>query len=815
MQMQMKTFLLLLAFILLFALAPLFMFGGPKAPPSAGLGAIVNFRKVSGMQYNPNTYRKPFQSVKRHLRQGPGLTSSVRQSLTPSPKGEGNTLRALETTPSPQVVFKGIVGNESITPLNPGVAANAGYILEVTNQQYTIYNKQGDSLMSLWDNNFYGIGPGAGGIYDPKILYDAINNRWIITTGDDGFGATLAVSVTDDPTENWYVYHTVSGDSAVGFQDYPCTGYSDSLLVISCNDFINYYGKTSQPDYTYNSFFAINKLDAYNGILSYIQVIDTQKSGLYPAQNFDNTDTVWNVAYCESYQGSAYYYISYFTRGMKPVYHAAKMYGYPVGGNYSINSEAPQQGTANDIYTGDGRIEPAPSIRNGRLLFCNTMSGPDTGTPFYNYVQWLQVKPDNGSIIQQGQIQYPAGFTTCFFPSITSNNKGDLCLGYNVTSDTNYISAAYSYHRSTDAAGFMSPPLIYAPGVSPYYVNFDIAFEPNRWGDNNMLAYDSSTDGFVGVFEISNDTNAAGQRVWTTGRYGDNRGAIFEYSPVNCMAPTGLITKDITSNAITFEWQNVPGVNKYLFNDNYVPYALYNFPYPYYLNGTNDSFTIAGLPSNYTLYWDVQAVCDNDTLASAIDSAKTLNSPCGDPQLSVSDISDTGALLTIAPDSLVDEYGIIYASDYAGWTGLALGYANSIHLDTLRACSNFYAITDQVCYLGGDDWFYYFYQPLEFTTACTDTLQIPVTDNMKNMYEPDFKLYPVPAAGYVNIETWFTSNFELEVLNMLGQRISVYEFDGSGIHTVSTAALARGTYVARLKVNGDVFSKLFVVEYEP
>jgi hypothetical protein len=485
----------------------------------------------------------------------PALNMSVKRCLIPAPavkaqypaqKDSRSLLKNLsqrtEITPPPLTSFKGVTGNQTIIPLNPGVACNANYIMEVTNQQYTIYNRAGDSLMSVFDNNFYELVPGAAGIYDPKILNDVSTGRWFISTGLDGYGVTLAVSATSDPTGDWFVYRVSSADSGIGFQDYPCMGYSDSLIIISANDYINYYGKTSQPDYTYNSFFVINKIAALAGVLQYKQVIDTNKFGLYPAQNFDNSDTVWNVGYLESYEGTAYYYISYFAPGS--AYMPATLYGYAIGGNYTVNTEAAQRGTSNNIYTGDGRVQPTPSVRNGLLLFCNAMSGPDTGTSFYNYAQWCQVNPGNGAMVQNGQVMDPGGDTTYFFPSVMCDSKGNIMLVYNVTSDSLYISAAYSLHRAADAPGYMSPPFIYAPGVSPYFVNFNVTGEPNRWGDNNMVAYDAGTDGFCFVVEVSNDTNAAGQRIWYSGNYGDSRGVIGLYAvtPAPCNQPAITIT---------------------------------------------------------------------------------------------------------------------------------------------------------------------------------------------------------------------------------------------------------------------------------
>lgn len=54
--------------------------------------------------------------------------------------------------------------------------------------------------------------PNSIGLFDGRVKYDVVNNRWIVTVGIIGLPApynnsfALAVSTTSDPTGSWYVY---------------------------------------------------------------------------------------------------------------------------------------------------------------------------------------------------------------------------------------------------------------------------------------------------------------------------------------------------------------------------------------------------------------------------------------------------------------------------------------------------------------------------------------------------------------------------------------------------------------------------------
>ncbi len=780
---------------------------------TAGAQQIVNFAQLA--KADQPAAKGVFTKGMQPLPKPAPVTVKTNNSQTIPGAGSAQE-RAAETTPAANTIFTGVIGNDNVIPLNPGVAANDSFIMEVSNQQYTIYNRQGTSLMTLNQSSFYGIATGVPGVYDPKILYETKLNRWLVSTGISGYGVTLAVSLTSNPTGSWYIYHAAGIDSSIGFNDYPCMGYSDSLIVISANDYINYYGKTSQPNYVYNSFFVINKYDALKGILKYTNVIDTNKNCLYPAQNFDGTDTVWNVEYLESYEGYAYYYVSCFTGGSKPVYHPAQLYSYDIGGNYTTYDYAPQMGISDDIYTGDGRVQPTPSVRNGQLLFCHEMSGPTAGTPTYDYVQWLQIWPHNGTLIQQGQINDTKGLTTYFFPSITSDSKGDILLGYNVTSASNYISAAYSYHLSTDAPGFMSPTYIYDPGVSPYYVTLGTI---NRWGDNNMIGYDVSTDGFVGIMEISNDTNAAGQKIWQNLEYGDSRGAIFTYSanviktpPVTCATPSGLETVNVTANGATLVWPNNTSATSYQCYCNYYGQTLKAYSGTVHRGSVNDSMTLQNLPSYAEMQWSVKAQCGTASSSMANTATfTTLSTPCGTPTLSVRTVTATSATIALVPSGTQGESQsstpVLKDLVYSPYSTIAWDtvVTSTGKIKNLKACTEYYVYEYITCQNAS----YWFEQPITFTTRCTSDEE--VTTDVADLDSISFNVYPNPAGDYTMIAFNPTATGStLKVFDLSGRQLMADERLTASPQRIQLSQLPVGMYMLSIENENQHAVKMLV-----
>lgn len=170
-------------------------------------------------------------------------------------------------SPSTQaVVFEG--PNESDTPYvppNPGVAAGPNYIVVLINSLIAIYDKSGNLQGGYNELSAFFSSLGiTGDIYDPRVIYDQNDGRFIMSftnvdLSNPTFGNVLiAVSQTSDPTGNWYKFILGSKgfnvrDNAVTFPDFPTLGLSQSAVYISngqfeLNSYCIWYGGCSFSD---------------------------------------------------------------------------------------------------------------------------------------------------------------------------------------------------------------------------------------------------------------------------------------------------------------------------------------------------------------------------------------------------------------------------------------------------------------------------------------------------------------------------------------------------------------------------------------
>jgi hypothetical protein len=137
-------------------------------------------------------------------------------------------------------------GNQfSLEPPDQGLCVGNGFVLETVNDVLRVYDKAGNPVTGVTDQNtFYGYppaitrpaGPFGPFITDPSCLFDRLTRRWfhVVLTLDvdpatgDFLGTNhldIAVSRTADPTGQWAIYRVpVQDDGTQGTPDHDCAG---------------------------------------------------------------------------------------------------------------------------------------------------------------------------------------------------------------------------------------------------------------------------------------------------------------------------------------------------------------------------------------------------------------------------------------------------------------------------------------------------------------------------------------------------------------------------------------------------------------
>jgi hypothetical protein len=130
-------------------------------------------------------------------------------------------------------------------PPDPEMAAGPNHVMACVNSSFRIWDKNGNVLRTITAASWFSsVLPGAQP-FDPQIIYDHHDNRWVMTW-DNQQGSTtgeilVSVSDDDDPIGTWYNWSLPShqvGDSVTNmWSDYPQLGFDDQALYVTGRQF--------------------------------------------------------------------------------------------------------------------------------------------------------------------------------------------------------------------------------------------------------------------------------------------------------------------------------------------------------------------------------------------------------------------------------------------------------------------------------------------------------------------------------------------------------------------------------------------------
>src|SRR5262245_13477057 len=142
--------------------------------------------------------------------------------------------------PGPIISFNGQPNVNGVSPPDPVADVGPNHYVIMANLTFTIYDKSGNLLLGPLNNNT--LWQGFGGACqtqnsgDPVVLYDHLDDRWILTqfTSSAPFFNCVAVSTSPDPTGSYFRYAFSTG---ANFPDYPKYGLWWDALYISTREF--------------------------------------------------------------------------------------------------------------------------------------------------------------------------------------------------------------------------------------------------------------------------------------------------------------------------------------------------------------------------------------------------------------------------------------------------------------------------------------------------------------------------------------------------------------------------------------------------
>jgi hypothetical protein len=370
----------------------------------------------------------------------------------------------------------------SCTPPDPSGAAGPTHEIETTNNSIAIYDKAGNLVSRRSLTSFLSLGlSGVRGLTDPVVMYDDINNQWVVgdleATSPRNFD--VAISFDSDPTDGFYYARYGLNPGA----DYPRAGFNFDQYTFSFNQFV---GSTVHVD-----VLSIDKTT----LAGFRNTVPGSHFTMAPAtmHQANPGDPQWFVE-----RGGA-------SNTMRIIQGTNMLSFNPTFSTTNVLvpswSGAPAPAQPGGSLPGfDPRIFNADYV--GGLL----VAGHTIGQGGRAVARWYEFDTTtiNPSLVQAGNIDQGPGVST-FFPTVAFNLEGDIGMTFMESSSSEFLSMYVTGQSINDIGSVvMQTPVVTHPGTSFY--------SSTRIGDFSGISYDpADTYSFWGFNEYKGNTS------WNTG----------------------------------------------------------------------------------------------------------------------------------------------------------------------------------------------------------------------------------------------------------------------------------------------------------
>lgn len=425
-------------------------------------------------------------------------------------------------SPSPSLTFESLVDNISSIPPDVQGVVGPNHVFTVLNSQYRYHNRTTGATLSTVTPTTFWSPTGKTGIFDPNMVYDPYNNRWIFAicarTNPDSF-ILIAVSQTNDPTGVWNYYTFDVDANNVNWFDYPSLGFNKDWIVVGGNMFTN-----AANAFAGVQIYAFDKATMYSG-----GTIDNTKSTLFatagssigathtPAYTYDNTlNKIYLLQNWSS--AGATWRMWEITGTTHPL--TMTSLGFPTNNSAwsatGVLAAQPTVAASQYIDAGDTRMHNVV-YRNGKLWGTQGIFLPSGASPTRASVQTWEINPTGLTVNQSIRIDDNDGIAPqefFYYPSIAVNANNDLLMGFAHSSVNHFAGGMYAYRKSTDAASTIRENVRFINGLATYYKTY--SGTRNRWGDYTATVVDPVNDtDFWTLQEFASTNNGTYDR-WST-----------------------------------------------------------------------------------------------------------------------------------------------------------------------------------------------------------------------------------------------------------------------------------------------------------
>lgn len=404
-------------------------------------------------------------------------------------------------SPATSPNFAALADGNLVTPPDVTAAVGVTYLMVATSADVQVQNKSGTVVESMTEAAFWAPVYSGALVRYPRLAYHAIRDRWVFSAMAYGSGATsrllLATSVTSNPTGSWNLYAVDIDPADLVRGQRPYLGFSRDLIVVQVDTYA-----VSGGTYGGSHVYAFDAGTAFGGgtALYNLYTPDPADYGgpQVPAITYDDYGSelfvqMWTGS--GNVDGDGYLRLWALGSGAGATLAPGPFVGplLPWSNSAGVANAGPQSGTANKVYLGDSWIMSVV-YRNGTVWAAHSVFLPE-GAPTRSAVQWLQIAPATGDVLQGSRIDDNDGVSPqkfFAFPSIAVNATDDVLIGYSRFSSQQYPSANYSFRSASDTPGTLRDDRVLKAGDAPYYK--PDGGGTNWWGHYSATVVDPAND---------------------------------------------------------------------------------------------------------------------------------------------------------------------------------------------------------------------------------------------------------------------------------------------------------------------------------
>jgi hypothetical protein len=508
-------------------------------PPSSGLELVspieVNIKDIPVGESDPNSQFERWMRGEIDLEMNEGFLSDAEvaalqeAALKLPPSSNIQTVNSVRTPDAlaPGTAFDSLDYNESsggYVPPDPEMAAGPNHLIAVVNVTLEIYNKSGTTLVGpLSFSSVFASDSNCTGLFDPNVIYDEAEDRFILGIDADGTHYCVAVSQTGDPTGFWNIYSFSTVASSSDFFDYPHAGVGRDAIYMGANIYGTFSFHSQVYAFDKGAMYAGNPAASATHNLSFNY--DTPQPlhlhgfqhGTWPTTgpHYFLTD--------KNFNGKTYTIHSWsdpFGADTFSVVGTVDLEA-STGVSAGLPIDVPQSG--GDNFKGNDYRPQDFEYRDGYGWTVQTIScNPGGGT--VDCIRWAKINPATATVVDSGV--YASSGVYRVFGDLAVNACGDMAVGYTKSSTSMYPAVFYTGRENSDPAGTLQAETQLKVGETTY-VAFDGS--PYRWGDYTAMtiAPDGTTFWYLGEYSKNTGT--------TYGRWGTYIGS---FSYPNCVVTT-------------------------------------------------------------------------------------------------------------------------------------------------------------------------------------------------------------------------------------------------------------------------------------